>query len=273
MTRLVLFILTFIVPGISFADKATLPPNPKGAPGPYTANPLDFISDVYRFGLALGGLLAFAMIIYGAVQYTVAAGNSSVQSDAKDRITQALIGLVLLLSVVLILNTISPAILLTKLPTMEEIASVAEPIPAPPKCSNLAGVAANNRPPVPYPKTNDPNLTELIGCIERRAAEQNINLGSKFTYDISHPTCNYTRGFPLCDNKCSHGINSCHYGGLTGRGGALAVDFGMGTGAGDTWGAATDKTMRVIIEGCNPGAFVMYHDGHLHVSHSSCVGN
>ncbi|MEK7174129.1 MAG: hypothetical protein AAB759_00505 [Patescibacteria group bacterium] len=126
MTRLALFLLVLVVPGIGAAVGGTKDGGEGMVPGQYAANPLDFISDVYRFGLALGGLLAFAMIIYGAVQYTVAAGNSSVQSDAKDRITQALIGLVLLLSVVLILNTISPAILLTKLPTMDTFDPIRE---------------------------------------------------------------------------------------------------------------------------------------------------
>ena len=34
----------------------------------------------------LAGMLAFGMIIYGAIQYTVSAGNTTQQSDARDRI-------------------------------------------------------------------------------------------------------------------------------------------------------------------------------------------
>ncbi|TSC82828.1 MAG: Uncharacterized protein G01um101420_10 [Parcubacteria group bacterium Gr01-1014_20] len=85
-----------------------------GIPGPNdtvaegSANPAGVVANAYQFALMIGGLMAFVMIVYGAVKYTAAGGNSSVQSDAKDRITQALLGLALLVGAAIILSTISP---------------------------------------------------------------------------------------------------------------------------------------------------------------------
>jgi len=77
-------------------------------PAPSVPLPAETINQILSFIFAGAGLLAFGAIVYGAVQYTFAAGNSSLQSDAKDRIWQALVGLLLLVSSFLILKTINP---------------------------------------------------------------------------------------------------------------------------------------------------------------------
>jgi len=80
------------------------------------------INYIYKFALGICGVTALVSIIYGAGQYVFSAGDSSKASDAKDRITQALLGIVILLAAVLILNTINPDLVnlgfnLPKLPT------------------------------------------------------------------------------------------------------------------------------------------------------------
>ena len=74
-----------------------------GAPG--------FIANVYGFALAISGVLAFAAIVYGGVKYTFAAGNPSGQSEGKEWVKGALLGLLLLAGAYLILRTINPAII------------------------------------------------------------------------------------------------------------------------------------------------------------------
>jgi len=76
-------------------------------------NPSGIIGNLYQYALMLGGVLAFGVIVYGAVKYTMAAGNPSGQSDAKDIITQALLGLLLLVGGGLILSLLSPNFSLT----------------------------------------------------------------------------------------------------------------------------------------------------------------
>ena len=85
-------------------------------------------------------------------------------------------------------------------------------------CRAPADLAAQNN--TPYPAQSDPQLDQLIACVRSRV---NLNGVAIATYDMSHPICNYTRGQPICD-ACSHGPG-CHYGGIGGNTGALAVDF------------------------------------------------
>lgn len=73
-------------------------------------NPGGLIINFYQFALMMGGLLAFVIIIFAAIKHTVSADNPSGQSDAKDMIKQALLGLLLLAGAYVILNTIKPSI-------------------------------------------------------------------------------------------------------------------------------------------------------------------
>ncbi len=72
------------------------------------SSPAAYIARFYQFALMISGALAFAMIIFGAIQYIVSAGNATQQNDARDRIFQALWGVALLLGAWLILHTIDP---------------------------------------------------------------------------------------------------------------------------------------------------------------------
>lgn len=72
--------------------------------------PASMVANIYQFALIVAGILAFGQIVYAGIQFTISAGNPSKQSDAKDRITQALLGLLLLFGAVLILRTINPKI-------------------------------------------------------------------------------------------------------------------------------------------------------------------
>lgn len=84
-------------------------------------SPAAYIARFYQFALMLAGVLAFAMIIYGAIQYIVSAGSSTAQKDASDRIFQALWGIALLLGAYLILYTIDPALVSLKDPDIKNL--------------------------------------------------------------------------------------------------------------------------------------------------------
>lgn len=62
----------------------------------------------YEWGVFIGGIAAFISLLFGGFLYLTSAGDPGRVSEAKDRMTSALIGLVLLLSIYLILNTINP---------------------------------------------------------------------------------------------------------------------------------------------------------------------
>ncbi len=67
-----------------------------------------YLEAVFAFGISIAGILAVAMIVIGGIQYMTAYGNSSAVENAKDRITQALLGLLLAVAAWLILYTINP---------------------------------------------------------------------------------------------------------------------------------------------------------------------
>lgn len=89
----------------------TTPPCP--AP---VAGPIGFVQQFYNFGLMIGGVLAFGAIVYGGIKYTFAAGNPSGQSEGKEWIKSAILGLLLLALATLILKTINPTLATPKLP-------------------------------------------------------------------------------------------------------------------------------------------------------------
>jgi|GEM_PF-6087498 len=73
-------------------------------------SPASLVRYLFVAGLALGGLLALAMIVFAGIQYAASGANPGWQNDAKDRITQAILGLLLLLFSYLILGTINPSL-------------------------------------------------------------------------------------------------------------------------------------------------------------------
>ena len=67
-----------------------------------------YLSNIYALGIGLAGVLAVLMIVIGGIQYIGSGMSPSGKSDAKDRITNAVLGLLLALLSWLILNTIDP---------------------------------------------------------------------------------------------------------------------------------------------------------------------
>jgi hypothetical protein len=120
--------------------------------------PAALVANMYSFAFLLAGILAFAMIVYGGVRWTFSGGSASAKKDAKDAITQALLGLALLLLAYLILRTINPDLTRLRLPTLPEHVPFTEPAAvAPPPDSEAPGERDINPPP-----TDDPNCSVRI---------------------------------------------------------------------------------------------------------------
>jgi hypothetical protein len=96
-------------------------PTAGGSAAPTTQTPATFINSFYQFALLLSGILAFGAIIFGGVKYITSAGNPSAQSEGKEWIYSALLGLALLASAYLILNTINPALVQLSLPGLSQV--------------------------------------------------------------------------------------------------------------------------------------------------------
>ncbi len=96
------------------------------------ANPAALFNQILRFLFLTAGLLAFGMVVYGGVKYTLSAGNIASTADARDQIVQALVGLLLLIGGSTILFTINPSLLNTPIPTLAPVEAVKPPTPRPP---------------------------------------------------------------------------------------------------------------------------------------------
>jgi hypothetical protein len=74
----------------------------------------ELISYLFTFSIMIAGLAAFSMFVYGGLRYLTSAGNAATQKDARDMITSAVVGLLLLLGSYLLLQLINPDILILK---------------------------------------------------------------------------------------------------------------------------------------------------------------
>ena len=92
-----------------------------GGECPSVATPAGYIARLYQFGLMIAGLAAFGAIVFGSVKYILSAGSITNQQDAKDQITQAILGLILLLGSFIILYTINPNLVNLTNPNLEVI--------------------------------------------------------------------------------------------------------------------------------------------------------
>lgn len=68
------------------------------------------INTIYKYSLAVAGVAALGAIIFGGIKWIISAGNPSNISEAKEYITGAIYGLILLISAALLFNTINPQI-------------------------------------------------------------------------------------------------------------------------------------------------------------------
>lgn len=76
---------------------------------PRRNNFIEYLGDLYGFGIAIAAILAIFMIALGSFIYIVSsAGNSAKMGNAKDMIFNALYGLIIVLIAYLILFVVNP---------------------------------------------------------------------------------------------------------------------------------------------------------------------
>jgi len=74
----------------------------------------DYISAIYKFLLGVTATIAIVMIMIGGFQYVLSAGGFGDLKKGKERIKNAITGLILLIGVTLILTTVNPQLVLFK---------------------------------------------------------------------------------------------------------------------------------------------------------------
>lgn len=113
---------------IPYTPLAKLPLGKEGALlDTYTIS--TYLSGMFKLIIALGAAFAVLMGITGGIQYVASGISPSARSGAKERITNAIIGLVIVLTSYLILNTIDPKLVAFnfQLPPIEGTRAVVAP--------------------------------------------------------------------------------------------------------------------------------------------------
>lgn len=246
----------------------------------------DFVAmfiNLATFFLGIVGLLAIFYFIVGAYDWVLAGGRSEMIKSGKTKITNAVIGLVIVLVAWAAINTIYYILIGSdtvfggkwfELKSIESPAAPTQPVNTQSgSCDNLQALAMENNNAL-YPADNAPILDQLITCIQNNVPPSMIDENQIYTVDRDHPTCNYTRGRPLCDTVCSHAVNSCHYGGSTGTQGAMGVDFNAQAGTSEAALAAKIREAgagpcAAFIKSINP----KNETDHTHISARGCDSN
>lgn len=119
-----ILILLLLIPAITFAQDAGYQGIDLQAPiGGLSrvANLGEYIAGLYRYAIVLAGVLAGIMITVGGLKWLMAAGNASVIESAKKTIFGALVGLILVFTSYIILNTINPQLVKLRVPGIRPV--------------------------------------------------------------------------------------------------------------------------------------------------------
>ena len=100
----------FVAHAQDYTPLAPLPGTFTGATGSETTNLSTYLGGMLKLLIALGAGVSILVAIIGGTQYVVAGIAPSAKQDAKERILNALIGLTLVLTSYLILNSINPGL-------------------------------------------------------------------------------------------------------------------------------------------------------------------
>ncbi|USN88533.1 MAG: TrbC/VirB2 family protein [Candidatus Nomurabacteria bacterium] len=237
-----LIVLLFVSPDASVG--AGLAPNCAGA----TCGSCDVVAMANNIVKWLIGVLfvIFAiMVAAGGFGLVTSGGNQAAKEAAKSRISNAIIGIVLVLAAWLLVDTLMRALLsgtegkingnfwytieCTQQTATEDVPSEEIKMPEDANgdpvadCSNPASLIAKFN-GSPQGVEDNPALRTMINCyLADPGIAALVDTSKIFTYDQSHPICANTNGNPVC-GPCSHSRGSCHYGRGSGKG-AQAVDF------------------------------------------------
>jgi hypothetical protein len=84
-------------------------------------DPAGILVNFYQFGMLLAGILAFGMVVWAGIQYSLSRGNAAGQTDARDKVIQAFLGILLLVGAYAILYTLNPGLTRLQLPQLSPI--------------------------------------------------------------------------------------------------------------------------------------------------------
>ncbi|MCP6718456.1 MAG: pilin [Patescibacteria group bacterium] len=81
----------------------------------------EIVAWLYYFIISVSGFAAFAMLVRGGFMWLSSAGNPSVLGEAKDIISSAIFGLIIILTSFLILQVINPELTTLSIESLRDI--------------------------------------------------------------------------------------------------------------------------------------------------------
>ncbi len=97
-----------------------------GGAGETGATLSQYLNAIYNFGIGAGAFLAVVMIMWGGFLYITSSGIASQAEKGKQAIQMAFLGLILLFTSFVMLQTINPALLTLKFPKIDVIKSTSK---------------------------------------------------------------------------------------------------------------------------------------------------
>jgi len=196
----VLMAVISVEPALAYKLSVPFPGQPSDINGPS-----QYIHAIYNFGLGFAILLGVLMIVIGGVRYTISEAVPS-KEDAKEQITSAVWGLVLLLVAVLILKTINPQIPDLKEPTIAPIPP-AEPAAASVDMPTAEALCFNGQKD-PGEECNIPFQTNPPECdyLKTKPSDTTICNQKNCTCELIAPDTSIN---PLCGNDIKDPGEEC----------------------------------------------------------------
>jgi len=106
---LIFFSLLFFTFSFVLAQEVNYFPIPRFPIAPTSGAPLPiFVKYLFNFGVMIGGVIAFAVLIWAGICYLTSSGNVEKIGEAKEKARNAFIGLLILIFSYLIIVTINP---------------------------------------------------------------------------------------------------------------------------------------------------------------------
>ncbi len=115
LSLIFLFAILLLSIGATFVIARELEvPLPIGNPPITTTKTIlsDYLRTIFVFAISISGLIVFGVIVFSGVQVITQAQNPAALGEAKNRILEALIGLVVLLGSYLLLTTLNPRLVI-----------------------------------------------------------------------------------------------------------------------------------------------------------------
>lgn len=162
-----------------------------------------YVKYFFNLALWLAGIIALGAFIYGGLGYLTSAGKPEAMVSAKNQITAAFFGLLILLSSYLILNILSPEFTILKIPPLEKIEPIEKRYVPPP---SLAGVYSSIDVELPLgriiERIFETYISDLPDSVVRKPRIERIKENASKTLTIAQDLKKQSEELRAKANKC-----------------------------------------------------------------------